>query len=59
MAELAQGILVVMGQIEVVEEGEKFKTNYGLLIVFNSAEDIRKAIADGKCQFVFGEENHG
>lgn len=49
-----KGKLKVMGDIETLEpDGETFKVNYGLLIEFDSPEDIRQAIKDGTCEFEF------
>lgn len=43
---------VIMGRIEVVEDGgENFKTDLGLLIVFETPEQIRAALASGVCEF--------
>lgn len=48
---------VIMGEIEVVEQdGDNFKTPLGLLIVFNTTEELRTALNSGVCEFsVFGE----
>ncbi len=55
MSDNVKGKAVIMGQIEVLEpEGENFKHDLGLVIVFESSEAIRKAIAEGKCEFTFG-----
>lgn len=49
------GKAVIMGRIEVVEDdAENFKTDLGLLIVFDTPEAVRKALADGECKFTFG-----
>jgi hypothetical protein len=51
----AAGKAVIVGRIEVVEEyDENYKTDLGLLVVFDSPEAIRKALADGECKFTFG-----
>lgn len=52
----AHGIAEIVGKIEVVDpDGEKnFKTNLGLVLVFDSPESIRKALSDGYCTFQFG-----
>jgi hypothetical protein len=57
VSDAATGKAVIMGRIEVVEvEGENFKHDLGLVIVFDSREAIRKALADGECKFVFGSQ---
>lgn len=50
-----KGKLKIMGRIEVVEDDENYKTDLGLLIVFENAEEIRQALKDGVCEFEFGE----
>lgn len=53
---MVTGKLTIMGQIEVKEPDDKTVTHpMALLINFNSVEDIRQAIADGECKFVFGD----
>ena len=52
---MTKGKLKIMGRIEVVEDDENYKTNLGLLIVFDSPEDIRQALKDGVCEFEFGD----
>lgn len=51
----AHGKCVIAGRIEVVEDGGNYKNDRALLIVFESPEDIRKALADGACNFKFGD----
>ena len=54
-AEHATGKAVIVGSVEVVEEGgDNYRHDLGLVIVFDSAEDVRKALADGECKFAFG-----
>ena len=55
MSAVAAGKAVIVGQIEVVEDDENYKTDLGLLVVFDSPESIRKALADGECKFTFGD----
>lgn len=55
MNAIAAGKAVIVGQIEVVEDDENYKTDLGLLVVFDSPEAIRKALADGGCKFTFGD----
>ena len=50
---MIKGKLKIMGQIEVVEDDENYKTNLGLLIVFENTDEIRQALKDGKCEFEF------
>lgn len=54
MSEVVVGKAVIVGRIEVVEDDENYKTDLGLLVVFDSTEAIRKALADGECKFTFG-----
>lgn len=56
MSNTVIGRAVIMGRIEVVEEDENYKTDLGVLIVFDSVDSIRKAISDGECKFTFGDE---
>lgn len=58
MSDSATGKAVIMGRIEVVEDDENYKTDLGILIVFDSADAIRKALADGECKFTFGNSPH-
>ena len=52
--EAATGKAAIIGRIEVVEcADENYKTDLGLLVVFDSPEAIRKALADGECRFTF------
>ncbi len=51
----ANGKAVIVGNIEVVEDDENYKTEYGLLIVFDGPEAVRKALPDGECKFTFGD----
>lgn len=52
--ELAKGRLSIMGQIETVEPDGKYQMHkMALLIEFDSVEAIRKAMADGICQYDF------
>ncbi len=58
-AEIATGKAVIVGDLEVVEQGgDNFKHPLGLVIVFDSPEDVRRALADGECKFTFGDQ-HG
>lgn len=54
MSDTATGKAVIIGRIEVVEDDDNYKTDLGLLVVFDSPEAIRKALADGECKFTFG-----
>jgi hypothetical protein len=57
MGKMAQGKLKIMGQIEVNEPDDMVATyRMALLIEFDSAEGIRKAIADNCCRYTFGED---
>lgn len=48
--------LIEMGQITTVGlDGEKSEYKMALLIEFDNRDDIRKAIAEGTCEFSFGE----
>lgn len=48
--------LIEMGQITTLGiEGERADYKMALLIEFDSVADIRKAIAEGRCEFGFGE----
>lgn len=50
------GRLVIMGEITVKDLDDSERDHHmALLIEFDSAEDIRKAIADGHCTFKFGD----
>lgn len=54
--DFAKGEAVIMGRIEVVEDDTNYKTDLGVLIVFDSADSLRKALADRQCKFtVFGK----
>lgn len=54
-AEPAKGNAVIAGRVEVVlDEDDTFKHDLGLVIVFDSPEAIRKALASGECRFTFG-----
>ena len=56
---MIEGKLRIMGDITVYEESGNVTGLYNferaLLIEFDSVEDIRKAIEEGKCEFTFGE----
>lgn len=48
--------LIEMGQITTLGiEGERADYKMALLIEFDSVADIRKAIAEGRCEFGFGD----
>ena len=45
--------LRVMGDIEVMESGESQKYEKALVITFESNDDIRAAIREGRCELKF------
>lgn len=51
---MTQGRAVIMGRIEVVEDDENFKHDLGLVIIFDSTDDLREALKSKECKFVFG-----
>ena len=52
---MISGQLKVMGNIDLLEDGEAQPIDMALVITFDNSEDIRQAIADGQCKFSFGE----
>ncbi len=52
---MEKGKLVIMGEIETVEHDGTQMHPMALLITFKTKEEIRQAIADGKCEFNFGD----
>ena len=52
---MEKGNLVLAGKIVVIQE-EKFEVKYGILIEFNSPEDMNDSIENREVKFgVFGE----
>lgn len=57
MSDRATGNMMIMGQIEVVNQDEdNYKTDLGILLVFNTVEQLRQAIREGVCNITFGYE---
>jgi hypothetical protein len=53
---MVTGNLIEVGNITSVSlDGEKYSSPLAMLITFKNVDDIRKAIADGKCSFTFME----
>lgn len=52
---MAKGKAIIVGRVEVLENSsENFKHDLALVVVFDSAEDVREALAQGRCEFYWG-----
>lgn len=52
-----KGSAVIMGRVDTVDDcddaGTVVSYNRAVLIQFDSVEDMRRAIEEGRCEFVF------
>lgn len=55
MSEKVKAKAAIVGRIEVVEDDDNFKTDLGMVLVFESASDLRAALQSGECKFTFGD----
>lgn len=57
MSDLIAGQIVIMGRIDTVDDPDDASTvvsyHKAILIQFDTIDDCRQAIADGKCEFEF------
>jgi len=51
MADEIKGNACVVGDVELWEDGEKFTVERALVIQFPDVPSIKKAMAEGKCEF--------
>lgn len=57
ITEVVKGRLTVVGQIDVQEpEGGIHRTPMGLLVEYDNRDELRAAIAAGRCEFTWGTE---
>lgn len=56
---LAKGRMLMAGEIEVQSLDEKVGLHtvpMAVLVTFDSADELRKAVKSGRCEFTFGDE---